>query len=508
MVLSGWHAAAGQGFWRKARQDMAGTFPEGFLIGGATSDWQYEGGFGEGGRGLLTVDFATDGDQQHPRQITWKDAEGRRGETHWEHALPEGVVPTMFEDQYYPSHRAVDFYHHYEEDISLMAEMGFTVFRFSTCWARVIPTGEGPVNEEGLDFYEKVVDCCLAHHIEPLITICHDEMPLELAQKYDGWHGRETIDCYVRYATALFDRLKGKVKYWLTFNEPNALAGFAMLGVTDQSEQVYWQSMHHLFVASAKVVQIGHALMPDAQFSTMYAMSEIYPGSCKPGDVFCAYQKRREQYLLIDVMSRGAYPRFAHQIFSDAGVEVKMELGDEKILAAGTLDFVSFSYYRSTVAYAGDTWHRLGGTPNPLCSEKTPWGWAVDPLGLRYCMNELYDRYQKPVFVVENGMGAIDEFDPDGACHDVYRMKYLAQHLQAMKDAMDIDQVPCLGYTMWGPVDLVSRSTGEMAKRYGFVAVDMDDKGRGTLARSRKDSFFWFKKVLASWGADLSVDEA
>lgn len=280
-----------------------------------------------------------------------------------------------------------------------------------------------------------------------------------------------------------------------------------MLGVRDQSEQVYWQSMHHLFVASAKVVQIGHALMPDALFSTMCAMSEIYPGTCRLEDMFCAYQKRREQLLLIDVMARGAYPRFAQQVFSDAGAEVKMEPGDEKILANGTLDFVSFSYYRSTVAYAGDTWHRLGGTPNPLCSEKTPWGWAVDPLGLRYCMNELYDCYQKPVFVVENGIGAIDEIEPDGSCHDIYRMEYLAKHLQAMKDAMAIDGVPCLGYTMWGPIDLVSRSTGEMAKRYGFVAVDMDDKGKGTLRRSRKDSFAWFRKVIASWGKDLSVDE-
>lgn len=273
--------------------DRAETFPEGFLIGGAVSDWQYEGGFGEGGRGLLTVDFVTDGSQKEPRRVTWKTADGTRGETPWEEALPEGALPTMFRDQYYPSHKAVDFYHRYEEDIDLMAEMGFTVFRFSPCWARVIPGGEGPVNEEGLDFYERVVDCCLAHHMEPLITICHDEMPLELAQRYDGWNGRETIDCYVRYAAALFGRLKGKVKYWLTFNEPNALAGFAMLGVRDQSEQVYWQSMHHLFVASAKVVQMGHALMPDALFSTMYAMSEIYPGTCRPEDVFCASEEAR-----------------------------------------------------------------------------------------------------------------------------------------------------------------------------------------------------------------------
>ncbi len=476
-------------------------FPEGFLIGGATSDWQYEGGFGEGGRGLLTVDFCTDGNQQSPRKITWLAPDGTRGATPWEEALPAGVVPTMFDDQYYPSHRAVDFYHHYKEDIALMGEMGFTTFRFSTCWSRVIPTGEGPVNEEGLDFYEAVCDECLAHGIQPLITICHDEMPYELSAKYDGWAGRETIDCYVRYATALFERLGKKCHYWCTFNEPNALGGFAMLGVRDQSEQVYWQSIHHICVASAKVVQIGHALMPDARFTTMYAMSAIYPATGKPADVFTAYQKRREQYLIIDAMSRGAYPNFARQIWGDAGVEVHMEPGDEELLAQGTLDFVSFSYYRSTVAYEGDTWHRIGGTPNPLCEEHTPWGWAVDPLGLRFVLNELYDRYHKPLFVIENGMGAIDEFDEDGACHDDYRARYLRQHLEAIRDAIRIDGVPCIGYTMWGDVDLVSRSTGEMAKRYGFVAVDMDDKGRGTLRRSRKDSFYWFRDVLHAGGA-------
>lgn len=483
----------------------APCFPGGFLLGGATSDWQFEGGFGEGGRGLLSVDFATDGNQEVPRQVTWVDAEGNRGKSHWEEALPEGAELTMFDDEYYPSHRSVDFYHHWREDIELMAEMGFTVFRFSTCWTRIFPTGEEAVpNEEGLKFYEDVVDELLAHGIEPLITICHDEMPYELVKKYNGWAGRETIDCYVRYATVLFERLGGKVKYWLTFNEPNALRGVCMLGVQNQSEPVYWQAMHHMFVASARTVKVGHELMPGSMFSTMYAMSALYPATCKPGDIFAAYQKRREQYLLIDVMSRGAYPAFAQQIFADCGAEVHMEPGDEELLAAYPLDFVSFSYYRSTVVHEGDEFHRLGGTPNPLC-EQTPWGWAIDPLGLRFVLNELYDRYQKPVFVVENGMGAIDEFDQDGSCHDTYRMEYLAEHLGALRDAITIDGVPCLGYTMWGSTDLVSRSTGEMSKRYGFVAVDMDDKGNGTLKRSIKDSFWWFKKVIESNGADLTV---
>lgn len=481
------------------------AFPKGFLFGGAVSDWQFEGGFGEDGRGLLSVDFATDGNQKSPRQVTWVDAQGNRGKSHWEEPLPEGVTLTMFDDEYYPSHRAVDFYHHWREDIDLMAQMGFRVFRFSTCWTRIFPTGEdAEPNEAGLAFYEQVVDECLAHGIEPLITICHDEMPYELVKKYNGWAGRETVDCYVRYARTLFERLGDKVKYWLTFNEPNAIRGVCMLGVIDQSEPVYWQAMHHLFIASAKTVKMGHELMPGSMFSTMYAMSALYPASCKPGDVFAAYQKRREQYLLIDVMSRGAYPNFSKQVFDDCGADPVVEPGDVELLAEGTLDFVSFSYYRSTVVREGDAFHRLGGTPNPEC-KLTPWGWAIDPLGLRYTLNELYDRYQKPVFVVENGMGAVDEFDEDGSCHDTYRMEYLADHLSAIRDAINIDGVPCLGYTMWGSTDLVSRSTGEMAKRYGFVAVDMDDKGNGTLKRSIKDSFWWFKRVIESDGADLSI---
>lgn len=480
-------------------------FPDGFLFGGAVSDWQFEGGFGEGGRGLISTDFLTDGNPTHPRQVTWVDAEGNRGSSDWEEAVPEGAVLTMFDDEYYPSHVAVDFYHHYKEDIALMAEMGFRVFRFSPCWTRVFPTGEdAEPNEEGIKFYEDVVDELLAHNIEPLITICHDEMPYELVKKYNGWEGRQTVDCYVRYARTLFERLGGKVKYWLTFNEPNTIRGVAMLGVMNQSEPVYWQAMHHLFLASARVVKMGHEMMPGSMFSTMYAMSALFAASCKPGDIFEAYKKRREQYMLIDVMSRGKYPNFARQIFDEVGADPVMEPGDAAELAAGTLDFVSFSYYRSTVVHEGDDFHRLGGTPNPEC-EHTPWGWAIDPLGLRYVLNELYDRYQKPVFVVENGLGAVDELDEDGGCDDVYRMEYLRDHLAQIRDAINIDGVPCFGYTMWGPIDLVSRSTGEMAKRYGFVSVDMDDKGRGTLRRGVKSSFAWMKKVIASDGADLEV---
>ncbi len=481
-------------------------FPDGFYIGGATSDWQFEGGFGEGGRGLLSVDFATDGNQQNPRQVTWVDRDGNRGKTHWEQALPEDVTLTLFDDEYYPSHRAVDFYHHWREDIADMAEMGFTTFRFGTCWSRIFPTGlEDEPNEEGLAFYEAVVDELNAHGIAPLITICHDEMPMGLVEAYNGWGGRETIDCYVKYARALLERLGDKVPLWLTFNEPNIVRGVCMLGIKDQCWQTYWQCVHHMAVASSMVVRLGHELCPNARFSTMFAMSEMYAPTPRPADQWARHERRREQYLIIDAFAGGGYPYFADKVWADFGASVHMEPGDEELLRDYPLDFISFSYYCSALMGEDSPQRLSGGATNTYCDEKTPWGWAIDPLGLRLCLNELYDRFHKPLFVIENGMGAIDKLEEDGSVHDQYRIEYLSKHLSAIRDAICIDHVDCIGYTMWGNVDLVSRSTGEMAKRYGFVYVDMDDKGNGTLRRTRKDSFWWFKKACETNGADLSV---
>lgn len=483
-------------------------FPDGFLFGGATSDFQFEGGFGEGGRGLLSQDFVTAGDVDHDRQITWVMPDGTRGASPYRGSLPAGATPTLFDDVYYPSHQAVDFYHHYREDIALMAEMGFRVFRFSTCWSRVFPTGdELEPNQEGLDFYEAVVDECRAHGMEPLITICHDELPAHLCFAYDGWSSRHVVDCYVRFARALFERLGSKVKYWLTFNEINAIAGWAQTGVHDfENDQVHYQAKHHMFIASARAIKLGRELCPGAQFGTMFALSEIYPATCKPEDVFAAYLKRRESLFFSDVMARGAYPAYAHEIFARKGVALHMEPGDEELIAAYPLDFVSFSYYRSTVASTTSAPGIMSYEPNPYLP-MTAWRQPIDPLGLRFCLNELYDRYHKPLFVIENGMGAADEPDGSGFVHDTYRMRYVAEHLAQIRDAIAIDHVDCIGYTMWGPIDLVSLGTGEMKKRYGFVYVDMDDQGHGTKARSKKDSFAWFQRVIATGGADLSYPE-
>lgn len=488
---------------------MSYELPKGFLWGGATADFQYEGGFDEGGRGLLSHDYETDGSQENPRHHTMQMPDGSiinpRSSFFYADPVPKEAQPVFLEDEYYPSHRAVDFYHHYKEDIALMAGMGFNVFRFSICWSRIFPTGEEETpNEEGLAFYDDVINEMAKYGMEPLITICHDELPMDLALKYDGWSSRHVIDCYVKYCKTLFERYGDRCHYWLTFNEINAVRGFGPCGTRQSEGQDRYQAAHHMFVASARAVKLGHEMMPNSQFGAMYAMSELYPATCKPEDVFHRLQERRENWYFIDIMGRGYYPRYAKEIWRRRGVkEIVFADDDEELLREGQLDFISFSYYRSNTTKAGDDWFNVGGSTNPYLKE-TPWGWPVDPLGLRHVMNEIYDRIQKPIFIVENGMGAIDELDENGIVQDDYRIDYLRDHLQAMADAIIIDGVECLGYTMWGPVDLVSLSTGEMKKRYGFIYVDMDDKGNGSLKRTPKKSYAWMKEIIASNGAKLS----
>ena len=484
--------------------------PNDFLWGGATASFQFEGGFGEGGRGLSTHDFETDGSPEHPRHHTLKLADGSYGEAKSSFfnpdPIPEGAVPCFYDDCYYPSHKAVDFYHRYKEDIALMAGMGFNVFRFSITWSRIFPTGEEETpNEEGIRFYLDVIDELEKYHMEPLITICHDEMPVALADKYDGWSSRHVIDCYLKLCRVLFERIGSRCRYWLTFNEINAVRGYASCGTRNVDNQTHYQAVHHMFLASALATKMGHEMIPGSQFGAMYALSEIYPATCKPEDMMRHMQCRRESLFFIDVMARGYYPSYAGDIFERRGVSLVKEPGDDEILAASPLDYVSFSYYRSCTVSADSKFNVIGGDPNPYLPI-TPWGWPIDPIGLRYVMNEIYDRYQKPLFIVENGLGAVDQLEADGSINDDYRIEYLRDHLREMQKAICQDGVKCLGYTMWGCIDLVSLSTGEMRKRYGFIYVDMDDKGNGTLERRKKKSYDWMKEVIATNGASLWED--
>ena len=480
-------------------------FPEDLLWGSASADFQYEGGFGEDGRGVITQDFVTDGDVHTPRMMTYRLPDGTTGETPARTTMPEGAVGDFQEGRYYPSHRAVDFYHHYKEDIKYLADMGLTCMRFSICWTRIFPTGmEDRPNEKGLDFYEAVVDECLKYRIEPLITICHDELPAYLAEHYQGWMSRVTIDCYLRLCRALFERLGGKVKYWLTFNEINILNGYSHLGTSECTMQATYQCGHHMFLASALAVKLGHRMMPGALFGAMYAASPVYARTCRPEDVFAQMTVRRRTLFYIDVMARGEYPVWQADFFRSHGVELTAEPGDDEILKQGTIDYVSFSMYRSTTCTPDSElkMNVLSFDTNPWL-EATPWGWTIDPLGLRYVLNELWDRYQLPLFIVENGLGMVDEPDENFRVEDDYRINYLKDHFRAIKAAVETDGIPVLGYTMWGGIDLVSLSTGEMKKRYGWVYVDMDDKGRGSLKRYPKKSFYWMKEFMESRGENL-----
>ncbi|WP_350316648.1 6-phospho-beta-glucosidase [Pectobacterium aroidearum] len=474
----------------------ASTFPNGFLWGGAIAANQAEGAYLEGGKGLTTVDMIPHGVNRLPVKL--------------------GQEPrfALREDEFYPSHQAIDFYHRYKEDIALMAEMGFTVFRTSIAWSRLYPNGdELTPNAEGIAFYRDMFAECKKYNIEPLVTLCHFDVPMHLVTEYGSWRNRKMVEFFARYARTCFEAFDGQVKYWLTFNEINILlhSPFSGAGLVfaegENQEQVKYQAAHHELVASALATKIAHEVNPENQVGCMLAGGNFYPWSCKPEDVWAALNKDRENLFFIDVQARGTYPAYTGRLFKEKGITIASEPGDDEILK-NTVDFVSFSYYASRCASADMNEHNSSAA-NIVKSLKNPhikaseWGWGIDPLGLRITMNMMYDRYQKPLFLVENGLGAKDEINAQGEIDDDYRISYLREHISAMADAIG-DGIPVIGYTSWGCIDLVAASTGEMSKRYGFIYVDRDDRGEGTLARKKKKSFYWYKKVIASNGADLS----
>ncbi|MFV0576431.1 MAG: 6-phospho-beta-glucosidase [Vibrio sp.] len=471
-------------------------FPEGFLWGGAIAANQAEGAYKTDGKGLTTVDMIPFGQNRMPTKL--------------------GLVTdvSLKDDEYYPSHGAIDFYHKYKEDIALLAEMGFKVFRMSIAWSRIYPNGdEFEPNQAGIEFYRNVFKECKKYGIEPLVTLCHFDVPMNLVDTYGSWRNRKMIAFFERYARTCFEEFNGLVKYWLTFNEINILlhSPFSGAGLLFQDgenkEQIKYQAAHHELVASALVTKIAHEVNAENQVGCMLAGGNFYPFSCKPEDVFTAMEKDRENLFFIDVQSRGYYPSYAKKVFKEKNVTLDIEDEDLELLK-NTVDFISFSYYASRCASA-DMNEKNTSEANVVKSIKNPylsasdWGWTIDPLGLRITMNTLYDRYQKPLFLVENGLGAKDELTQQNEVIDDYRIDYLKQHIIAMKEAID-DGVPLMGYTSWGCIDLVAASTGEMSKRYGFVYVDRDDLGNGTLNRIPKKSFYWYKKVIASNGIDLS----
>ncbi len=497
-------------------KDKSKRFPKNFYWGGATAANQYEGGYQEGGKGLNTSDVLTEGSHTEPRKITWRNtATGETGYSEMRFLkpviFPEGAKPAVLDGYYYPSHKAVDFYHHYKEDIALFAEMGFKCFRLSINWTRIYPNGDDlQPNEAGLKFYEDVFDECRKYGIEPLVTISHYETPLNLTIKYGGWLDRRVVGFYENLCRTLFTRYKGKVKYWLTFNEINVMnyMPFMAGGVVKFDEQSKAQAVHHQFIASARAVKAAKEIDNSMMLGLMVGYSAIYAKTCNPTDQLAAMKSSQNLHFYTDVQARGYYPESILKEYERQGIKLDMEPGDNKELREGTVAFISFSYYASSVSTSSENTESASGNfsmgaKNPYL-KTSDWGWTIDPTGLRIALNTLYDRYQLPIWIVENGLGAVDKVEEDGSIQDSYRIDYLREHIKAMRDAICIDGVDLMGYTPWGCIDLISASTGEMKKRYGMIYVDRDDKGNGTCKRSRKESFYWYKKVIESNGQDLN----
>lgn len=463
------------------------SFPEDFLWGGAVAANQCEGAWLSDGKGLDLASCFPNGIHHH-------------------------FVGHPQSDKYYALRDGIDFYNRYKEDIQLFKELGLKIFRTSINWTRIFPQGdEATPNEAGLKFYDDLFDELLKNGIKPLITLSHYETPMGLVEKYGSWRNRKLIDFYARYCEVVFTRYKHKVKCWITFNEinnmrrnPDYVAGIIFNHEDLNKQEVVFQANHHMFVANAKAIKLCREIIPDAQIGCMLGSSNVYPNNCDPIAVLETQELRRRSLFYSDVMLRGYYPAYIYRLWNEHNCKLIITDEDLALIKNYTNDFLAFSYYKTTTHEAGqpffgDTGGDIG-TPNPYL-ETTAWGWQIDSVGFRYTLNELWDRYQKPLFPVENGLGAVDVVE-DGKIHDAYRVDYLRQHLMALKEAIR-DGVNVMGYTWWGPIDIVSAGTGEMKKRYGFIYVDKDNEGHGTLQRIKKDSFAWYQNIIMTNGAEL-----
>lgn len=475
---------------------MQNKFPENFLWGGAIAANQAEGAYLENGKGLSIADILPVGEDRLSMLVDYKRIKSSMDKV----------------DYYVPSHNAIDFYHNYKEDIKLFAEMGFKVFRTSIAWSRIFPNGdEQSPNEEGLKFYDDLIDELLKYNMEPLITISHYESPLNLSKKYGGWRDRKLIGFFENYVRTLFNRYKGKVKYWLTFNEINVmevvpfLGGGVIINDEDNLEEVRHNSIHHILLASALAVKACKEIDKDAKIGCMILSTPIYPFSCKPEDNLLSQEKEENLFFYADVHAKGFYPNRRLKFFERNNIKVNITEEDKKILKDNLVDFISFSYYSSSACSTDKANNEsinsnmFGGIKNPYLKQ-SEWGWSIDPIGLRVILNKLCTRYNLPLFIVENGLGAVDKLEEDGSINDEYRIDYLNKHLNEVRKAISIDGVDVMGYTSWGCIDLVSAGTGEMKKRYGYIYVDRDNSGNGTLERKRKKSFYWYKKVIETNG--------
>lgn len=482
-------------------------FPQGFLWGGATAANQIEGGWNEGGKGLSSADVIP---------FVPKDKRTKDNNMEISSATLAGVLDGSLQ-AHFPKRTAIGFYYHYKTDLALLKELGFKAFRISIHWSRIFPQGdEAEPNEVGLQFYDDLIDEIVKNGMEPVVTLSHYETPVGLTEKWNAWADRRTIACFERFARACFERLADRVKYWLNFNEINVVlhSPFTGAGIVidrvpeDKREQVKYQALHHEYVASALAAKALHEIRPDALMGCMLARSPAYPLTPDPADVWLAMETDKINNLqFIDIFTTGDYPAYLRRMWAEQGIEIAMEADDLRIMRENPIDYISLSYYMSycvTADPAKQTYQPgniIQGVKNPHL-QASDWGWQIDPIGLRISLNQLWERYKLPLFIVENGLGAYDKLE-NGKVHDAYRINYHRAHIEAVREAIG-DGVNVIGYLSWAPIDLVSMSTSEMSKRYGFIYVDLDDAGQGSGERIRKDSFAWYRKVIAGNGSDLS----
>lgn len=475
-------------------------FPKDFLWGGAFAACQSEGEFNKDGRGLSTSDI-----HEYTKGLNRAHIEKEGGGT-----LADIKRSAADQTGYYPKRYGIDFYHTYKEDLALLQEMGFKTFRTSISWSRIFPNGdEEQPNEAGLAFYDNLIDEIIKDGMEPIITMAHYDMPLHLVTEYGGFANRKVIDFFVKYACILLNRYKGKVKYWIVCNQVNLVpvVQFGSLGIYDDQaenmEELMYQAVHNQFVACAKIKELGKSIDPDAILGTMLADCTFYPASCKPEDVVLTMKRNRMQYFFSDVQLRGEYPVYALRYFEENNIHIVSEEGDDEVLKNNTMEFLAVSYYYSRIIDASkNTMDPTSALQNPNL-QPTPWEWRMDPLGFYNCLSQYWDRYEIPLMIGENGFGAMDQIEEDGSIHDPYRIDFMRKHIEQLKECIK-DGVNIFAYCAWGPIDIVSSSSAEMSKRYGFVYVDRDDFGNGSQKRSKKDSFYWYQKVITTNGEDLT----
>lgn len=474
-------------------------FPKGFLWGGAFAACQMEGAYNIDGRGLTTSDIHLYDPAQDRANIS-KEGGGTLA----------GIKRAIADDQgYYPKRHGIDFYHTYPQDLKLLQELGLKTLRISIAWSRIFPSGdEAEPNEAGLAFYDRLIDEMIRCGMEPIVTMCHYDIPLHLVTEYGGFANRKCVELFARYGELLLRRYGSRVRYWIVFNQVNLVptVQFGSLGIYDDQaenmEDLMYQAVHHQFLAAALVKQAGRKIAPTALIGTMLADCTFYPASCKPDDVVFALRRNRMQYFFSDVQMRGEYPGYALRYFAEEKINLTITDDDRKLLSENTMDFLAVSYYYSRIVDASKhTMNPTSAGQNPFL-EPTPWEWRVDSLGFYNCLSQYWDRYQKPLLIGENGFGALDQIGSDGVIHDAYRVDYYAKHLSALKECMK-DGVEVIAYCAWAPIDIVSSSSAEMSKRYGFVHVDYDDFGKGSGNRTKKESFAWLQNVIKTNGEAL-----